>query len=113
MAMLVGYLNAIATSGSALITHLGLVDGAGTELTGGGYARLPVTWGAAASGTVKPTANAVFTVASGAVVAGWRGYTALTGGTNYGGAALTQITYANPGTYTLTAATSGISHSAV
>lgn len=34
MAMSEGYLNAIATEGGTLITHIGLVNAGGTELTG-------------------------------------------------------------------------------
>jgi hypothetical protein len=43
-------------------------------------------------------------------VAGWRGYSALTGGTNYGGAALTTRNYSNAGTYELLAASTNITH---
>lgn len=107
------YLNAIANAGKALITHIGLVNGSGVELSGGGYARQTVTWTAAAAGLVRPTVDRVFTTTTGHVVAGWRGFTALTGGTDYGGEALTQVTFSNPGTYTLLAAGTGIDHDAV
>ena len=113
MPMLDAYLNATAQAGGALITHIGLVDAGGTELSGGGYARQAVTWTAPAAGLVRPTANLVFSAASGAVVAGWRGYSASSAGTNYGGQALTQVTFGNAGTYTLLAASTGIDHDAV
>ena len=112
MPMLAAYLNATANAGGALITHIGLVNGSGVEVSGGGYARQAVTWTAASAGLVRPTANLAFSVASGAVVAGWRGYSAVTGGTDYGGAVLTTATFSNPGTYTLLAASTAIDHDA-
>ena len=108
------YLNATADAGAALITHIGLVNGSGTELSGGSpaYARKAVTWTAASNGTVRPTADLTFDIPAGATVAGWRGYSALTAGTDYEGAALTSEAFAGQGTYTLTAASSGITHAA-
>lgn len=95
--------NALAAHGATLVTHLGLVNAAGVELAGGGYARQPVTW--AGAGAVKnPNANLVFTTEAADEVAGWRGYSALTGGTDYGGAPVPTRTFSNPGTYTLLAA---------
>lgn len=107
------YQNAIQNHGATLITHIGLVNGSGVELSGGSYARKAVTWTAAAAGLIRPTANLVFDVPAGAAVAGWRGYTASTAGTNHGGAALTTATYTNAGTYTLTASLTGIDINAV
>lgn len=112
MAMATNYLNATADAGGALITHIGLVDAGGTELSGGGYARQAVTWTSASNGLIRPSANLVFTTEAGDVVAGWRGFSASTGGTNYGGAALTEVTFGSAGTYTLTAASTGIDHDA-
>jgi len=106
------YRNAIATHGASIVTHIGLVNGSGTELTGGGYARLAVTWDTASGGAIAPTGNLVFDIPSGATVAGWRGFTALTDGTNHGGAALTSAEFTNPGTYTLLAASTAINHNA-
>lgn len=106
------YRNSIATHGAGLITHIGLVNGSGVEISSGDYARQAVTWTAAADGLIRPNANLEFLMTSGDVVAGWRGFSALTGGTNYGGAALTEVTFGNDGTYTLTGASSGIAHEA-
>lgn len=103
------YHNALAIHGATLITHIGLVDAGGTELSGGGYARLPVTW-VRTDNQLRPNANLVFTTEAADVVAGWRGFSALTGGTDYGGATVTTRTYSNPGTYTLLAASTSISH---
>lgn len=94
---------ALAAHGAGLITHIGLVNGSGVEISGGGYARLPVTW-AGAAGVRSLDDDMVFDIPAGATVAGWRGFTALTAGTNYGGAALTPASFTNAGTYTLLAA---------
>jgi hypothetical protein len=110
MAMSVGYRNAIADAGADLITHIGLVDDEGTELSGGSYARKAVTWTAASGGTIRPTADLTFDVPAGATVAGWRGFSASTGGTNYGGADLTEETFAAAGQYKLLAVSTGILH---
>lgn len=113
MPMLDNYLNATANSGAALITHVGLVNGSGVEIASAGYARQAVTWTAASAGLVRPTTDEVFSMTTGDVVAGWRGYSALTAGTDYGGAALTSVTFSNNGTYTLQAAATAIDHNAV
>lgn len=95
--------NALAAYGAGLITHIGLMDDTGTEITGGGYARKPITWAGAAA-VKSPSANLIFNIPAGATVAEWRGFTALTGGTDYGGAPVTPKVYANAGTYELLAA---------
>lgn len=112
MAMTEGYRNAIADAGGNLITHIGLVDETGTELSGGSpaYARKAVTWTSASGGTIRPNADLVFDVPSGATVAGWRGYSASTGGTNYGGQDLTPAAFEEQGQYRLLAALTGIKH---
>lgn len=73
---------------------------AGTELSGGGYARQALSWGAPAGGV--STATATFSVASGATVAGAGVHTAVTAGTYLDGGAVTSQTFASAGTYTLT-----------
>jgi hypothetical protein len=106
------YLNSIATHGSGLITHIGLVNAAGEEISGGTppYARKAITWTAPVAGLVRPTEDLVFFIPAGANVAGWRCFSAVTGGTNFGGSDLIQESYASAGEYKLLAATSGISH---
>lgn len=106
------YCNAIANAGGALITHIGLVNPLGNELSGGSpaYARKAVTWAAAANGLVRPRGDLVFDVPAGATVAGWRGYSAARGGTDYGGASVTQEDYAEQGEYTLLAGATSINH---
>jgi len=104
------YLNGIASAGAALITHIGLVDDTDTELTGGGYARQAVAWTSPSGGLIRPNADLVFTIPSGVTVAGWRGYSASTAGTNYGGKDLTAQPFATAGEYTLLAASTSIDH---
>jgi hypothetical protein len=114
MPMAENYLNLTADAGADAITHIGLVNGSGTELDGGSYARKAVTWTAATGGLVRPDADLVFDVPAGATVAGWRGFSADTSGTNYGGHTLTSVgPYASAGTYTLTASATGIDHDGV
>ena len=104
------YLNAIANHGGSILTHVGLKDASGTELTGGtpAYARQAVTWTQAVGGVIKPTANLTFAVPAGANVASWIVTDSV--GTILGSGALTQENYTNQGEYVLVAATSSISH---
>ena len=108
------YRNAIRDYGKTLITHIGLIDNTDTELTGGtpAYARKAVTWANDGTGTKRPNANIAFDVPTG-TVKGWRGYSALATGTDYGGANFSAAeTFAAQGTLTLLAATSGVLHNA-
>lgn len=110
MAMNNAYLEALATAGKALITHIALLDSTAAEV---GDARKAVTWAANdGDGDFLMNGDLVFTMTTGDDVASWAGYSALSAGTAYGGAALTPVTYSNDGTYTLTAASTGISHAA-
>ncbi|MGI5493785.1 hypothetical protein [Microtetraspora malaysiensis] len=113
MPMTTAYLDAIAGAGRTSITHIGLVNASGVEITGGSYARKAVTWTASSSGVIRPNADLTFDIPAGATVAGWRGYNQLApGGTNYGGADLTSQSFASNGTYTLLAASTSINHAA-
>lgn len=112
MAMSAAYLDAIRDHGQSLITHIGLVDDTGTELASASYARQAVTWTDEAGSISRPSGDLVFDTTAGDVVAGWRGYSASTAGTDYGGADLTQVTFGNDGTYTLLAASTSIDHNA-
>ncbi len=110
MAMAENYRNAIANHGGSLIKYIGLVNASGVEISGGGYARKAVTWTTAADGTIRPNADLVFDIPAGATVAGWRGFSAATTGTNYGGEDLTPEAFAGAGQYKLLAANTGILH---
>lgn len=114
MAVLAAYLNAIRDHGQSLITHIGLFDGA-SEITGGSpaYARVAVTWVDDGDGVMRPSANLTFNIPAGADVTGWRGFSASSGGTDYGGETLTTESYAGQGTYVLLAASTSITHAAV
>lgn len=115
MAMTEGYRNAIATHGASLVKYIGLVNDQGTELSGGGYARKQVYWSDPVGGVIRPYANAAktedleFDVPAGKV-GGWRGFSAATGGTNYGGESVTVETYAAQGEYRLKASLTAIKH---
>lgn len=102
------YRDSIAAHGAGLISHIGIVDSQGTQVGD----RQPVSWTAATDGTIRPDADLVFDVAEGDVVAGWRGWSAATGGTGYGGADFAAVTFANPGTFTLDASQTAINHEA-
>jgi hypothetical protein len=107
------YLNAIANSNP--VTHIGLVNEVGVEITGGApaYARQTVTWTAAAAGSISPSVDRTFNIPVGVTVGGWRGYSALSAGTDYEGASLTNEAFATQGQYILLAASMAINHNAV
>ena len=109
MAMNAAYLNLTADAGGTAITHIALLNSSNVEV---GDARKAVTWTTASDGLIRPTADLEFTMTSGDEVTQWRGYSAETAGTDYGGATLTTATFSNDGTYTLTAAQTGIDHDA-
>ena len=113
MALTAAALNVSADGLAAVATHVGLVDDVGTELTGGAYARLAVTWTAAAGGLIRPTVDKTFEVPAGATVGGWRTYSASSAGVDYGGQAVTNETYAGAGQYTLEAAATAIDYDSV
>lgn len=108
------FLDAMALQADALITHIALF-GNGSEVTGGSpaYARKAVTWTAPSGGLIRPNADLVFDIPAAGVVDEWRGFTASSGGTDYGGDVLTEETFAAQGTYTLLAASTGIDFDAV
>lgn len=112
MAMNTAYLDALCAQAAALVSHLGLVDETGTEITGGGYARLPMAWTAPSGGLIRPTTDLVFEVAAGTTVAGWRAYDDPAAGTDYGGQDVPQEDFTGAGQYTLLAAQTSIDHNA-
>lgn len=111
------YLNAVrdaaAAQGDTLITHIGLFD-TGVEISGGSpaYARLAVTW-VQTGGELRPSVDLDFDVPA-CTVDEWRGFSASTGGTDYGGAAISPaVTFAAQGVFRLLAASTAITHTAV
>ena len=104
------YRNAVANHGASLITHIGLVND-GVEIEGGDYARLAVTWDGAVNGKVYLAEDKTFQVPEGVTVTGWHGFSALTLGTDYGGAAFPQAeSFGAAGTLDLLAAQTYIDH---
>lgn len=109
MPMSTAYLNAIAGTGRTSITHIQLHSadpGASGTTAATTAARQAVTWAAVASGNFAMSGSLNFTggAANGAVthISYW---SASTGGTYYGSAALTgDTTFNSAGEYTLTAA---------
>lgn len=101
-------LNIAADAVGDVISHIGLVNGSGTELTGGSYARQAVTWTAADDGDIAPTADISIPVPGSTTVGGWRAYSAASDGTDYGGGDFDPETFANAGTFVLLAAQTAI-----
>lgn len=98
--------NALVDAYKAQATHCALYStapgaSAGTEITGGTYARKPVSWGATTASASTASAI-VFDVPTGATVAGFGFHTALTAGSYLDGGSLTSQAFASAGTYTLT-----------
>jgi hypothetical protein len=100
---------ALATHGASLITHIALFNSGGTEVSGGSYARKTVTW-TITGGVARPNADITFDIPAGGQVQSWRGFTALTAGTDYGGAVLETPSgvYGNDGTFVLDAASTSV-----
>lgn len=74
------------------------------EVSGGSpaYARKAITWNAAATGNLDNNANPVFDVPAGTTVTHFGLWSAVTGGTFYGGDALSASeSFTAQGTYTL------------
>ena len=105
------YYDALRDHGQTLITHIALFNDSGAEISGGSYARQAVTWVDDGTGVMRPSGDLTFDIPGGSTVAEWRGFDALTGGTDYGGADLTPESYAGDGTYTLLASQTSVTHS--
>lgn len=106
------YRNATANHGAALITHIGLVDVYGVEPSGGApaYRRLAVRWTEADDGTIRPKTDLTFNIPPGCTIAGWRGFSAASGGTDFGGADLAREQFYQQGEFVLLAAQTSIHH---
>lgn len=77
--------------------------GGASEISGGSpaYARKAITWNAAAAGNLDNLANPVFDVPAGVTVSHVGLWSAVSGGTFYGSADVTDEAFAGQGTYTL------------
>lgn len=108
MAMSVNYLNSIANYGASLIKFIGLVDENGDELPLGTYARQPAAWKESVDGAIYLESDLSFTIPAGSTVAGWRGYSDSTGGTDFGGEDVEPTEFPNKGVYILLADNTGV-----
>lgn len=54
----------------ALVTVIGSASAAGTEVTGGSYARQPITWGTASAGSIANSVAITFTAMPAVTVVG-------------------------------------------
>jgi hypothetical protein len=94
-------------AGLAVFASLHTADPGATgtnEVSGGSpaYARKAITWNAAASGNLDNNANPVFDVPAGTTVTHVGFWSAVSAGTWYGSADVTDETFAAQGTYTAT-----------
>ena len=101
---------------NAMLDHLGTLavyvslhsadpgDSGLNELSGGSpaYARKAITWNAASAGSIDDSNVPVFDVPAGATVLYVGFWSALSAGTFYGAALVTQENFGGQGTYTLT-----------
>ena len=114
MSMSTAYLNAVRTSGKSLITYIGLMESDGTtEVSSGSYARQAASWDISEDGTAKLSEDLEFDMSAGDTVGAWHGFSADTGGTDYGGATLRDsggdpFSFSNSGTFTLLASGTSI-----
>ncbi len=108
-------LNAAVDGVAAIASHASVhtADPGGTgtsEVSGGGYARQAVTWTAASAGSRSATATLSFTAAASTGATHTGLWSALSGGTWYGGQALTgDQTFNVAGDYDITTLTIAIS----
>lgn len=109
MGLAAAALNAMLDHLGTLITFYGLHtdvvgSGSGGEVSGGSpaYARKAATWNAASAGALDNSGTAVFDIPAGTTVKRLGFFSAVTAGTYYGDAELTDEIFAGQGTYTLT-----------
>ena len=104
-------INAMLDELGTLVTHLGLHSDfpatSGNEIAGGtpAYARQPISWSAASGGSKAISGTEVFDVEGGDTVSSIGMWSALTVGTLYGGADVTNEAFTGQGTYTVTSFT--------
>lgn len=86
---------------AAPATYIALFN-AGTEITGGTYARVATTWGSPSSGSVTGS-QVTINVPASTTITQWALYSAITAGTQYILESLpSSETYSSAGTYLLT-----------
>ena len=112
MPMTVAGRNRMLDQLAAVITHVAVHNVATptdntTEPSGGSpaYARKTISWAAASAGSAAASSSPVFDIPAGFTVSSIGFWSALTAGTLYATADVTDEAYAGQGTYTLTSAT--------
>ena len=104
------YLDEIAGAGGTLVNYIGLIDETDTEISGGDYSRLSVSWDESETGVLRPATDLTFDIPENTIVAGWRGYETDTSTTALIGSSLTEESFADAGQYTLIADQTSINH---
>ena len=118
------FLEVLAGAGAEAITHIGLVDGDGVEISGGdpAYSRKAVSWESddIEDGIMRPEDDLTYDVPGDATVVKWCGFSAAIGGTAYGGGYVRRtgskdegIFYEEQGYFLLQASLTGITIEAV
>lgn len=102
-------LDAFGTAYGYVSAHTADPGDSGTsEVTGGSYARVAITWSAASAGSKSASNSPVLNIPGGTTLA-WLGlWSASTAGTFGGGADVTDEAYGGDGTYTVTSFTLSI-----
>jgi hypothetical protein len=98
-------LDALAAVAVYASVHSGAAGSSGSnEISGGSpaYARKSITWNASSSGNLDNNANPVFDIPASTTVAEIGLWSAVTAGTFYGSADVTDEVFAGQGTYTVT-----------
>ena len=93
--------NAMLNHLKTLATKAALYSGASTEVTGGDYARQNLTWGTASGGSISDTSIPAFSIPAGQTVAIVKLFNSA-GSTDYASFDVTDETFTNAGTYTIT-----------
>lgn len=95
-------LDAFAAAAGFASLHTATPNGSGSNEVAGGspaYARVAITWGAAAGGSVALSSSPTFNVPAGTTVAFVGFWTLITGGTFLGYIDVTDEVFAGQGTY--------------
>lgn len=86
---------------ATVATTAALYSGASTEVTGGDYARQTITWGSASGGSLSDTSIPAFDIPAGETVAIVKLFNTA-GTVEYASFDVTDETFTNAGTYTIT-----------
>lgn len=93
--------NYMLTQLATVATKAALYSDASTEVTGGTYARQTITWGTASGGSISDTSIPAFNIPAGQTVAIVKLFNTA-GTVEYASFDVTDETFTNAGTYTIT-----------